>query len=346
MFILLSYSLALLRFVYKYYFNLERRKPKIYPTRIRGIETDSYKSVKKLCSNEIEPIIRMLRDNKLEESFKQSLRKYLVIMLIASLEHFFRSESKYLVDKNNLDITRLFSEEKSFSLGDLDRMMQKDGNLTKGNMVASNFSFGNIEEVNHVFSTLLQLDFLDYVRKLNDIDQTRYIFDGHPILFNYGRLIKAYQMRNEIVHELKDAKISNWGILSLWDNIMGIMDIASTIFLSVSDPRLRSALDDDYQRGIKREKLKKIYESYSLRILKFLNENGYTEVSKAVKLDNLFLDKIAVNHNDKTQKNNFDWVLRRMLRRKVVWIFDNKICLTPMGLKRTKRIPKKSAKLR
>ena len=70
-----------------------------------------------------------------------------------------------------MNITRLFSGEMSFSLSDLDRM-QKDGTLTKGNIVASNFGFGNLDDINHVFSTLLHLDFLDYIHKLNDINQT------------------------------------------------------------------------------------------------------------------------------------------------------------------------------
>lgn len=69
--------------------------------------------------------------------------------------------------------------------------MRKDGPLTKGNIVASNFSFNNIDDINHMFSILLHIDFLDYIHKLNDIDQTRYILAGRPIPIDYGNLRKG-----------------------------------------------------------------------------------------------------------------------------------------------------------
>jgi hypothetical protein len=53
---------------------LDRKKPKIDHRKIRGIETYSYGRIKEFCSIEVEPIIKMLPDKKLEESFRQSLK--------------------------------------------------------------------------------------------------------------------------------------------------------------------------------------------------------------------------------------------------------------------------------
>jgi hypothetical protein len=172
---------------------------------------------------------------------------------------------------------------------------------------------------------------------LNDIDQTRYILDGRPIPIDYENLRKAYQLRNEIVHEFKNPKISNWGILSLWDNIMNIMDISVTVFLSAADPQLRSSLDSDYQRGIERKKKKKLCESYSQKVLKFLNEKGPIPILEDGKLSKYFLNAISVNDNN-ISTNNINWIIRKMVRRKLISISNNKACLTAIGTNRAKKL--------
>ena len=231
----------------------------------------------------------------------------------------------------------MFSGEMSFSLSDLDRM-QKEGTLTKGNIVASNFSFGNLDDINHVFSKLMGLDFIDYVHKLNDINQTRYIQKGHPIPIDYGKLEGAYHMRNEIVHELKNPKISNWGILSLWDNIMNIMDISVAVFLSIADPNMRASLDSDYQWGIEREKKKRIYTLYSTQIIKLLEEKGQMQILKDGKLHDSFVDAVKIKMDDDILTDNIEWIIRKMLRLKLIRIFDNNVSLTPVGARKCEKI--------
>jgi hypothetical protein len=55
---------------------------------------------------------------------------------------------------------------------------------------------------------------------------------GPPIDINYRNLFNAYQLRNKVVHGLTDVPYSYTHILKLWDNVMNIFDIASTIFNS------------------------------------------------------------------------------------------------------------------
>ena len=55
--------------------------------------------------------------------------------------------------------------------------------------------------------------FLDYMIKLNAIDQTRYVLDGYPLSIEYEEMTKAYRLRNYISHEIKDVGISNQGWL-------------------------------------------------------------------------------------------------------------------------------------
>ena len=49
-----------------------------------------------------------------------------------------------------------------------------------GKVVASTYRFVDIYEINFVFSDLFCIDsFLDYLIKQNDIDQPRFVLDGH-----------------------------------------------------------------------------------------------------------------------------------------------------------------------
>ena len=70
-----------------------------------------------------------------------------------------------------------------------------ENNTTEGNIVASKYRFVDIFEMDFVFSHLLHMpSFLDYIIKLNDKDQTRFVLDGHPIPIEYENLTKAYKL--------------------------------------------------------------------------------------------------------------------------------------------------------
>jgi hypothetical protein len=139
-----------------------KKKPIIDTRKIRGSESHSYNRIKNFYSAEIEPIIKMLPDKKLDESFRQTLKKYLIISLFTCMEHYFRSEGKYVVDNNNMAIEGLFSSNISFSLSELNQLL-KEGSLTNGNIVASSFNFADLNQINYVVSKLHELaHILDY----------------------------------------------------------------------------------------------------------------------------------------------------------------------------------------
>lgn len=168
--------------------------------------SEPFKEVRGFYNSEI-ALFRLLLKDSLDNSFKQSLRKYLIVVIFAALDYFFRNAAKNLIDNNDLNIDHLFPLK---SLEMVDRLM-KENSTTKGNIVASTYRFVNIHEIDFVFSNLLQINsFLDYMIKLNDIDQTRYVLDGHPLPIEYEKLTKAYKLRNDIAHEIKPVKISNW----------------------------------------------------------------------------------------------------------------------------------------
>jgi hypothetical protein len=165
------------------------------------------------------------------------------------LEYFFKSQAKQYVDKYDIDIGALgFQGELCFSVPHLDQMF-KEKYLTKGNIVVSSFNFLNLEEVNRLFSKMLNIDFFDYILKLNNANKYRYVFKGRPIPIDYGKITRAFELRHKIVHELCDADLSDWQIICLWDNAMNIMDVGTSLFI----PELQERLKSDYIYEAKRE---------------------------------------------------------------------------------------------
>jgi hypothetical protein len=104
-------------------------------------------------------IIQLLGTDTISETIKQSLRKYLISLLISVLEYFFKNEARLVVDNNDLDTSRIFEGKISFTVTDLDQLL-KDKMLAKGSIVASSFNFMNLDEIDGLFSDLLQINFL------------------------------------------------------------------------------------------------------------------------------------------------------------------------------------------
>jgi hypothetical protein len=229
-----------------------------------------------------------------------------------------------LVDKNNLDIAPLFcGGSKSVIDSKIDKILKKK-DTTMGNIVTSSYSFVNFEEIDFVFSKLLHLhSFLDYIIKLNDIDQTRFILDGHPLPIEYEKLKKAYKSRNEIVHEFKDVKTSNSHVIALWDNLLNIIDISVTVFMSASNPDLRASLDSKYKYGIERAKRKTIYKLYSDRITSKLVEKGQLSLTEGhtIAMEGETIDDIE------NFKNNIQWIMAKMFKEQLVEKHGNVICM-------------------
>lgn len=167
---------------------------------------------------------------------------------------------------------------------------------------------------------------------LNNIDQTRQVFDGHPIPLEYRRLREAYELRHQIIHELKDVHLTKTKVIELWDNALNIMEVAETVFESAGDTNLRARLDQNYERGIEREKKKKLFAVYSEKImLKFLE--GEIKLTQKY---NLTMADLGLG--DATE--NIDGTVRVMTRKGLIEFDGYTLRLTSKGKARAKRIKK------
>jgi hypothetical protein len=306
------------------------RKPQI-DIRKNYRSSDPFGEVRGFYGREIAALIELLLDESLKESFKHSIRKYLVVVIFAALDYFFRNAVRNLIDDNDLNVAPLFPPNSQVKL---DKLAMEYA-TTKGSIVASTYRFVDIYEIDFVFSHLLQMDsFLDYLIKLNDINQTRYVLDGHPIPIEYEKLIKAYKLRNEIAHEIKTVKISKSRVIAIWDNFMNIMDLSQDVFISVSDTNHRRSLDSIYQSSKERAKRIATYKLCSDSIMSKLSERGQLTI---VYDRNMKATEVVGNSNDKIMNENLYWVIPKMLRDELIEKNGKIINLTSKGENRFRR---------
>jgi hypothetical protein len=307
--------------------------PKSPPSRIKKFHESNnpFREVNQLFRNEIIGLINMLSDTSLSESIRLAIRKYLTITIFATLDFYFRNSARHLIDKNNLNVCSLFPAK---SIQKLERLITENG-TTKGNIVISTYRFVDLDEIDFVFSNLLNMNsFLDYLIKLNDIDQTRWVLDGHALPIDYQGMTKAYKLRNEIAHEVKEVKVSKSRVIALWDNFMNIMDIAQSVFLSISKPEHRETLDYEYNRGKKKAKNKAVYKLCADKIMSRLLEKRQLKQKYGRQA---VVDEIYATSSDNILKENVNWVIERMLYQEIVATKEDVIDLTQNGVSRLKR---------
>jgi hypothetical protein len=116
------------------------------------------------------------------------------------------------------------------------------------------------------------------------------------------------------------------------------MDISVSVFLSASDPNLRSSLDSDYEWGIERENRKRIYKLYSEKIMQCLNEKDQIPVTKDKDGYNISANEIGLSSDDEALADNIKWIISKMLKEKLIEIHSNNMYLTSKRVKRVKRV--------
>ena len=90
---------------------MAKKTPKYDPQKIDGLsKVNPYWYIKGIKESEVEPIIELLGTSAISETIKQSLRKYLIVLLISALEYFFKNESKFVIDNNDLDTSEMKKE--------------------------------------------------------------------------------------------------------------------------------------------------------------------------------------------------------------------------------------------
>jgi hypothetical protein len=174
----------------------------------------------------------MVYEKNTPEIIRKSLKRFLVISLVSTMEFYFKNMTSNYVDKNKVDLTKLFKNELRIKLSDLDQMVQNDL-LTRGSIVSSSVNFHDLGQINSFISNLLDIDFFTYLYQENTKDKCKMMIrNAPPIDIDFKKMYEAFSLRHMIVHDLAEVPYSYTHLRNLWDNAMNMFDIATTILRS------------------------------------------------------------------------------------------------------------------
>lgn len=107
-----------------------------------------------------EPILDALEDHNIPEDIQNSLRNYLVISLVSNIEVYFKTVAIKNIDNWNMNISNVINEEVRIPLSAFEEISK--GDLTRGKLIVSNFSFATLDDIDEFFQRRLKYDALRF----------------------------------------------------------------------------------------------------------------------------------------------------------------------------------------
>lgn len=173
----------------------------------------TYPPMRNFANNEAKPILAEIKSRKVNDIIRKSLINYLVIRSVTIFEHYFINEAQKLGERVKQE--------------DLDKLLDNIiPDKPKGEQLASSFNYANLNHINHVFSTLLNMDFLNEIKHDSEINYRDYYYeDVHipwatPLHKNWNNFLMAFDLRDDIVHHNKNANLSYSQIRNLVESVL------------------------------------------------------------------------------------------------------------------------------
>jgi hypothetical protein len=163
-----------------------------------------YNAYRIIC--ELKELEREVMDTEIEKSKNYPTIKYIPLIAWSAIESFFQLELKDLIDNNIIDSKRLsFLEElKNFRLTILFTQEMTAKKISLGALISHVINVSNLQNINSVFSTLLNIDFLNDLKSFRmELKYYKTLIDGWQV--NSIQVIKdlhsIYRARNILAHE-------------------------------------------------------------------------------------------------------------------------------------------------
>jgi len=153
----------------------------------------------RIIDEEIDPLIDFLEKKK--RKIRTSIENYIIIRLVAYVEIQLKDFAIWLIDQgHDIDITDLVQNELRIPITALDQI--KDKNFTKGGIIATNFNFQNLKDIDFVFSRIYKLNFLETLKDYKNWPKNPYSYskDVKKISDNWKKFEGMFEERNKIVH--------------------------------------------------------------------------------------------------------------------------------------------------
>ena len=154
-----------------------------------------YPYVKIFVRNEAKPVLAEIKRRESNDRMRKILVNYLIVRAVSIFEYFLLNEAGKLADLDKTTASELFTFVR------LDKPI--------GDQVVSTFSFTNLKEVDHVFSTLKGIDFLNAIKKESTDYYLDYYLEDEQIPYtkslhkNWDNVMRVFDYRHDIVHHNK-----------------------------------------------------------------------------------------------------------------------------------------------
>lgn len=154
-----------------------------------------YPELRRFSGTEAKPILEEIKKRRKNDKIRIHLANYLIVRSVTMFEVFLLNQA-YRKSKRNPRAKKLFSH------------IQTNGTIAE--QVISSFSFMNLDDINNVFSILLNIDdYLEEIKKESIWYADSYSYeDAHikytnPLHKNWNVFLKVFELRHDIIHHNK-----------------------------------------------------------------------------------------------------------------------------------------------
>jgi hypothetical protein len=185
----------------------------------------------------IDPILEILHQNDYNETIKSSL-KFLLITNVSIIEEVLLRLLAKTIDDSSITLSTFGNK--------IVKSYDPSKRRSIGLHTSSNYNFGSIEQIDDVFSKLLNtnndfksknMTFLKAVEKSDSTNDYRIYkeYKTKPLYKNWNNFIEMFESRNKLIHGISYIKLSNGKIATLCDNTITFLDIAIALCMMNKD---------------------------------------------------------------------------------------------------------------
>lgn len=176
-----------------------------------------YPIIQKIAGSEAATIIdNILFEPKYSKPFKKMQSNFLIVTLVSAIEYDVRHFVRKFIDENHIDVSRFFKDDIQTFLKkpDLERK------VSVGHLFSMTYYFGNPDVINDVLSDLLGVDFFETIKLLDAEPGMEFSIyrRARRLHTNWANFIRMFEMRNNIVHDLKRYDLKPTQMRSLANN--------------------------------------------------------------------------------------------------------------------------------
>ena len=171
--------------------------------------------VRRFALSEVHPLLKKIKNNEVDDKTRKVFINYLIVRTVSIFEIFLMNQAHRLAKKDKRKTRKLFTDIKI--------------NASIEDQVISAFSYMKLENINQVFSALLDVDFLTEIKKESVVYAPNYQYESEQIPYtkplhkNWDSVSKIIELRHNIVHHNKLVDLKYGEIKNLIGSLLQFM---------------------------------------------------------------------------------------------------------------------------